>query len=598
MLAEKGMAKAVIVTPTVPTAQEMYAATELRHYLNLMTGAPFKVVREDESGGDAQSGVIMIGKLSKLSADETGAWGDDDFCVKSDKKGCIRINGGKRGIIYGVYELLEHMGCRFFTPLSEKIPVIPDLKMPEINTVQKPVLEYRAHNYKDLVQNPRFAVKSRINMGRMGGGGIVAGGIPEEFGGAINYAWFVHSFASEIIHPDEYFDQHPEYFSMVDGKRLRDFSQLCLTNPDVLKIAVEKVRGALRSKPDCRIISISPNDWYSNCTCPDCAAIDNKEGTGAGSLVWFINEIADMVKDEFPDVIIDTLAYQYTRQAPSALRPRDNVCMRLCSIESCFSHPFESCDDDSRKTARPDGTRTSFLEDLREWAKVCDRLYIWDYTTCFAHYPAPHANWNVLQPNMKAFIESNAKGVFEQACGAIGGSTDLNEMRTYVICKLLWDADCDVEKHMREFAEFFYGAAAPHILDYVRALTDKVEKENIHIGFNDQCNLPHLSDEMLDVYEKFFDKAAGAVASDPIRFARVDKARLSLRWVRLKNKQMRDNSVCPEEVNKFFTDWRAHGLTRIDEWVSAETTLRAMLEGKWRGTEFYVHWDIEGPEKV
>jgi len=311
-----------------------------------------------------------------------------------------------------------------------------------------------------------------------------------------------------------------------------------------------------------------------------------------------VNQIAEQLEDEFPDVVFDTLAYQYSRQAPKELRPRDNVCVRLSSIESCFSHPFKTCDDDTRKTARPDGSRTHFLEDLGDWAKVCDRLYIWDYTTGFGHYPAPHANWNVLQPNMQAFIANNAKGVFEQACGALGGSTDLNEMRAYIICKLLWDANCDVKKHMQEFADFYYGQAAPHILGYVQAIIDKVEKDNIHIGFNDQTIRPYLTDEMLNIYDEYFDKAVAAVSDDPIRHARVAKARLSIRWVRLKNKQMEKNEIDPVEVNQFFTHWRAHGLTRIDEWVSAETTLRAMLVGKWRGTEFYAHWDMEGRERL
>lgn len=88
-------------------------------------------------------------------------------------------------------------------------------------------------------------------------------------------------------------------------------------------------------------------------------------------------------------MIVDTLAYQYTRPATSHLRPRHNVCVRLCSIEACFAHSFEDCDDKSRWVKRPDGTTSNFIHDLEDWGKVCDRMYIWDYTTCFAHYPAP-----------------------------------------------------------------------------------------------------------------------------------------------------------------------------------------------------------------
>ena len=385
---------------------------------------------------------------------------------------------------------------------------------------------------------------------------------------------------------------------MVDGRRIKERTQLCLTNPDVLEIAIEKVKKALRENPESRLISISQNDWYNNCTCPECRKIDEAEGSNAGSLIWFVNKVAEAIEPEFPDVIVDTLAYQYSRPAPKYIRPRENVCVRLCSIESCFTHSFETCDDETRKVTRPDGTTSDFITDLRDWAKVCDRLYIWDYTTCFAHYPAPFPNWNVLQPNMQAFVRNNVKGVFEQACGAIGGSTDLNELRAYLIAKLLWDADCDYDRHMHEFLDYYYGAAAPYIHQYIKTLTDKVERDNIHLGFNDQCDRPHLTEEMLDIYDRIFDQAERAVIGDPIRAMRVARARLSIRWVRIKNNAMLKNRKNPAEINQFFNDWHAHGLTRIDEWVSKETTHRALIENLWRGTEYYENWWEEGREEL
>jgi hypothetical protein len=271
--------------------------------------------------------------------------------------------------------------------------------------------------------------------------------------------------------------------------------------------------------------------------------------------------------------------------------------VRLCSIESCFTHSFEKCDDKTRAVRRPDGTSSTFLTDLQDWAKVCDRLYIWDYTTCFAHYPMPFPNWNVLQPNMQAFIKNNVKGVFEQACGAAGGSTDLNELRAYLLSKLLWDADCDYEVHMNEFLQYVYGAAGPAIRRYIRQLTDTVEKEKIHVGFNDQCDQPYLTPEHLDEYDKILDEAEAAVKDDPLRFSRVAKIKLSLRWVRLKNKAMLENQQDTAEINQFFSDWKAHGLTRIDEWVSEKKTHKALLRNIWRGTDFLRNWWDEGKEQ-
>ncbi|NLB45256.1 MAG: DUF4838 domain-containing protein, partial [Clostridiaceae bacterium] len=500
----------------------------------------------------------------------------------------LALFGGCRGILYAAYELLERLGCRFFTPLCEKVPTCENLELPDMDCRQVPVLEYRYHNYKDFTDYPKFAVKRRIN------GPVPIGG---DWGGHLAYAWFVHTFERNILNPAEMFDEHPEYFSMVNGKRLRERTQLCLTNPDVLRITIEKVKKALAENPTCRLISVSQNDWANNCTCDNCRKIDEEEGSSAGSLIWFVNQVAEAIEKDFPDAIIDTLAYQYSRPAPRKIRPRHNVCVRLCSIEACFMHSFETCDDATRAVRRPDGTASRFITDLKDWAKVCDRLYIWDYTTCFAHYPMPFPNWNVLQPNMQAFVRNNVKGVFEQACGAAGGSTDLNELRAYLIAKLLWDPDCDLEAHMQDFLNTFYGAAGPEIRRYIRLLTDIVRQENIHVGFNDSCDRPYLTPERLGQYNAILDRAAEKVQGDPILLTRVEKARLSLRWLRIKNRAMLEGKRDTAEINRFFADWKAHGLTRIDEWVSEQTTHKALLHPVWRGTDFLKDWWEEGKEQ-
>ena len=570
------------VTVTVAkdaTPSQKYAAWELRHYLNLITSVSIPVGDETTQGP-----VLAVGDAAaSLGVKACDKLGTDGFTIRTVGES-LAIVGGIRGVLYGVYEFLEKLGCRFFTPECEKIPSIPELALPELDDTQVPVLEYRQHNYPPTAMNHKFAAKCRLN----------AGDMEPELGGGIKYAWFCHSFEPEILNPAEWYDTHPEYFSMVDGKRVKEFAQLCLTNPDVKRIAVEKVRAALRAKPDCRIISITQNDWDNHCTCPECAAIDAREGSSAGTMIEFVNYIAEAIEDEFPDVIVDTFAYQYTRPTPKFVKPRHNVCVRLCSIEACFAHPFETCDDESRWVKRPDGTTSNFIRDLEAWGKKCDRMYIWDYTTCFAHYPAPHPNWRVLQPNMKAFIKNGVKGVFEQACGAYGGSTDMNELRSYVLTKLLWNADCDVPAIIKEFTDFYYGAAAPFVREYMDTICDKCEKDNIHIGFNDQCDRAHLTDEMLDIYDSILDKAEAAVVGDPIRGMRVARIRLSIRWVRMKNNSMLKGIQNPDEINKFFEDWRAHGLTRIDEWACPQTTHRALLENVWRGPEYYHHWTEEG----
>ena len=577
----KALAK-IAIAPDA-TEQEMYAATELRDYLDLITSAVFEIVKAP-CGGPC----IALGRAASLYTDADTGLGEDGFRIRSFAD-TVTLEGGKRGVIYAVYEFLERLGCRFFTPECEKVPCDPELVSPDVETRQVPALEFRDHNYYFNASNPRFAVKSRIN------GNFPA--IPERMGGHMPYAWFVHTFDT-MVPAGVYGKEHPEYFAEYDGRRCildRGRTQLCLSNPDIFPIALESVRSALKAHPESRIISVSQNDIHRGCQCARCRKIDQEEGSAAGTLLRFVNRIAEALEDEFPNVIFDTLAYQYTRAVPRITHPRRNVCVRLCSIECCFAHPFETCDDE-RGVLLPDGSRSSFINDLSNWGRYHDRLYIWDYVTCFAHYPAPFPNWRVLQHNMRAFVKNNVKGVFEQGNSGKKGGVDLNELRAYLLSKLLWDADCDVERHMREFKDYYYGAAGACVREYIDALCDKAEQDDIHAGFNDQTDTPLYSDEMLDRLDAIMDRAEQMVAGDALRAWRIGKARLSVRWVRLKNGAMLKNRLDPREATQFFLDWRAYGMGRIDEWVAPETTHRALLENRWRGVSYYDHWTAEGKE--
>ena len=559
----------------------LYAAKELRYYLDRMTCASFKI-EEKES---PVSG-IYIGDAAGISTNDLG---EDGFRIATDGDR-LCIVGGNRGVIYGVYEFLESLGCRFFTSNCEKIPTIPDLCIDGYDIRQVPQIEYREHNYSDAVQNPRFSVRCRFNGAHHR--------IPDHMGGYMPYAWYVHSF-EKMMPTAVYGKAHPEYYALIDGKRvIRDSgrTQLCLTNPDVFDICLASVRKMLTEHPEARIISISQNDWPQSCQCENCLAIDREEGSPSGTLLRFVNRIAEALENEFPNVIFDTLAYNYSRPAPKYIRNRKNVCVRLCSIEACFSHPFETCDDETRNVIRPDGSKANFITDLRDWGKICDRMYIWDYTTCFAHYATPHPNWRVLQPNIQAMVKNNVRGIFEQANGASRGGVDFNELRLYLISKLLWNPWCDVERHKREFMEYFYGDAAPSLMEYLDLVCDTAEKENIHVGFNDAPTHGFLREELLDQYDKLFDRAAEAVKGDPLRLWRVEKNRLSIRYVRLKRASMLQDKNDPEAINQFFSDWRAYNLSRIEEWANIETSHRAFVDGMWQGVQYFEHWTGEEPE--
>ena len=155
-----------------------------------------------------------------------------------------------------------------------------------------------------------------------------------------------------------------------------------------------------------------------------------------------------------------------------------------------------------------------------------------------------------------------------------------------------------MEKHITEFLEYFYGAAAGAVREYINAVCDKCEQENIHVGFDDRPVKDFLAESMLDVYDEILSRAANAVSNDPLRAYRVARIRFCTEYLRLKRKAMLQNIVDGKELNDFFNRWRAYGFTRMHEWVDVDMAHYAFLNGKWRGEEMLDFWVAEAAEIV
>ena len=545
-----------------------FAATQLRYYLGRITVAAFEI----EAYCEDANGIY-------LNLDNT--YEDDEFSIKTEN-GSLYITGGKRGVLYGVYEFLEDLGCRFFTPDCEKIPTALKLEIPDINKREKPVFEYRETDYHNTTKRTfKYATMCRVNG--------ASNKIPENLGGHTSYALFAHSFGI-LVPPSEYFAQHPEYYALIDGKRDAGDHvdwQLCLSNPDIVPIAVSNIRKILKENPDKKIVSISQNDNVNHCQCEACLKIDEDEGSPVGAIIRFVNKIAEILEPEFPDVMFDLLAYSYSRPASHLTKVRHNVCVRLCASRTCYAHSFENCTDRSHATPRPDGTATIFIEDLKEWSKICERLYVWDYTSNFPLYLMPFPNWRVLQPNLQTLVRHNVKGVFEEANRAENGGTDFNELRNYLLCKLMWNPNCDIDLLRKEFMDCYYGAAAPYLNEYLDMQSDYVEREDYHLYIQEIHRPGYLENEWLEKYNELFDKAEKSVAGDGILLARVQKARLSIRFADVYWNEIIDKGFDIDKINKFFTDLRAHNISRMDEWCNVEGTYYGWTKEWNRGV--YVH---------
>lgn len=451
-------AKATILIQPGATAVERHAARELRDHLAQITGVDL-VLRSDASKAPAGSIVVGQGPLArKLFPDVR--WerlGQEQTLVRS-KGGVLLVAGGEpRGTLYAVYRLLgKRCGVRWWTPWATTVPRNPGLVLPPIDESETPAFEYRDAFWYHAFDGD-WAARNFCN-------GFSAR-LDADRGGRVEYQGFVHTYYP-LVPPDPNFAQHPEWYSLIDGKRTTDNAQLCTTNPELRAFVVRQVEAQLRANPKATIVSVSQNDCFRPCQCESCRALAEREGSDAALVLDLANYVGEKIEKEFPGVAVDTLAYQWSRKPPLHMKPRANVVVRLCSIECNFAYPLDAPEN------------RAFGDDLRAWSKLSNRLYVWDYCTDFAHYLQPHPDEFALGPTLRFFAANGVKGVFEEGAYQSNGGS-MAELKAWLIAQMMWDPKQDPQMLIDEFLRGYYGAAAPFVRRYLELMTDEAKGWNL-----------------------------------------------------------------------------------------------------------------------
>ncbi len=396
------------------------------------------------------------------------------YCSKGDD---ILIYGGRqRGTMYGVYSFLEEqIGTRWYTTAFTHIPHVTRIVIPDsLSVCQHPAIPYRYDYCYESVRDEIWCAHNRLNMQEKP--------VHNAFGDIDAY-WGAHTFR-KLLPQEEYFKSHPEYFSLRDGKRISD-GQLCLSNPAVLPLVTERLLRYIKASPDCWGYDVSQNDNKLYCECKKCSKIAKKYGGQSGLMIWFVNQVAKSIEEKYPDKYIGTFAYEYTRQPPKGIRPRQNVLIRLCDIECCFAHPLDKCE-----------LNKAFIADLRAWAELTDNLFIWDYLVNFHYYHLPFPNHHAIARNIETFRQYNVKGVLE--LGAYDARwSEFSEMRQWLTGHLLWNPTLDTDSLASLFINDYYGKASSDIWQYYQAIC-ALPASNTHI----QCH----SDPDTVLYNSSFRK--------------------------------------------------------------------------------------------
>ncbi len=558
-LAEDGRSSYVIALPVSPIPAETTAVKELQEHLQLMTGASFQIVSETDVPRNSK--IILVGQTDAtkrlLPKTEWAALGTDGIIIKTVGDKLILAGGRPRGSLYAVYTFLEDvLGVRWWSNTERFVPRKANLVVGKLDIKYVPKIIYREAHLKVAYSNP-FAARMKLT------GNFQS--TPVEYGGHFKIIGWCHTFY-QLLPPERYFKQHPEWYSLVDGKRRSEYAQLCLSNEEMRKELVKNALEMVRKNPEAGIISVSQNDCGGFCQCPECKASEEREGSPAGPLVDFVNKVADDINREFPDFLIETLAYAGSRNAPKYAKPGRNVLIRLCSIECPYGKPLTA--DDPRDKA--------FMDNLTKWSAISQKLYIWSYIASFGDYLYPNPTLSVYGPNIKTFAQNKTIGVFMQGDGFNYG-TCFVRLRSWVIAHLLWNPDLDEKKLVKEYMDGYYGQASPYLIRYLRLVENAYAK-----GDGADWMTPG------DVFEaqRLFNLAAKAVALNSVLTERVRRERLPVdylwvtRYGKLKDYADKNHVkfIGPKDIVKAVDEFAAAADKYNVKYISENTSITASLK--------------------
>lgn len=469
------------------------AASLLQDFVKRISDADLPIVY----GEKARKGDVVIGETD---ADA----GEDGFSLTTEG-GCLYVRtGGDKGSIYGVVTLLEKwLGVSYYAKDAYTLQPMETIELPAMAHQETPAFRYR-QTFSYGNEDPIYRMWFRLEE-------------PKEM--FIDNLW-VHTF-NRILPSDVYGKEHPEYYSFINGEhRPGHNSQWCLTNPAVFDAAVASLDSIFKAHPDLKMISVSQNDGNNtNCSCPECKAVDEYEGSPSGNLIRFLNKLAE----RFPDKEFSTLAYLYSMQPPKHTKPHPNVNIMLCDIDCKREVPLT--DNESGQW---------FVKALEGWSAISNNIFVWDYGINFDNIVSPFPNFHILQKNIQLFKKNHVTMHFSQVNGIRGG--DFSEMRAYMIGKLMWNPNLDADSLMHTFMNGYYGDAAPYLYQYQKIMQGALLASGQPLWIYDSP-ISHkkgmLNAHLIKVYDELFDKAEQAVASNPVLLERVWVSRLPLQYSKL-----------------------------------------------------------------
>lgn len=576
-------------SPGIIPATTEKTAKIFQKYIALLTDVTLPIIYDIYSA-HAEKEIAIGGVYREYDNTRDTQYQEEEYEIKTCD-GNLIINGGVRGILYGVYTFLEEcLGVRFFTATCERVLYQERIDITDLNKRFNPPFEYRDLCHWNIFDT-EFSVKSKIN-------GTFVRKLREEDGYGVgfvgSYEGLVHTY-SLFCPPDKYFYAHPEYYSL-DKNGRRSPASLCYSNAEMQKVVTENILEMLKKETAPKLVSLSINDVEeSDCNCENCQGLFGGKGNKTDRMLYFVNEIAKRVKAVYPGVKIDTISYADVKQPPEIARPEDNVIIRVCASKDVAGMTLE----EGVKANIP--TAVDYMKRINELSAVTDKIYIWDYpydyVTTNAIYPILHT----LRQDVRYYVEHSVKGMF------INGQTDasdFDDLKIYLLSKVMFDpymGEDEYERHLVEFLEGYYGDGWENLYQFIllsEAMSDKMKfncwsqpQEVIPINYAENGKVDYtFINKARELFEKAKEKACGGETR------RIDKNSLQVEYyeiyslmkesMKTANKEEQDEWARKNE--ELYRKFIKYGITRV-----VENVFVPVVKNFKQSPIEWAYWDFE-----
>ena len=506
-LVQDGRSDYVIVLDDAATQAERFAARELAEHLEQITGARLPIRQTNDVPEHAI--VLGVDAAASLGVEPGEGLGEDGFVIRTAGQRLVIAGPGKRGTLYGVYELLDNLGVRWWYPGHTHLPDLPTVTLEPIHDRQVPALEYR-----DIMYLESFSPQGRLWMARnrLNGLAWTDRDDNERLGGRYRVSGnLVHSYVH--LMDESGHELTDDMWALVDGQR-RPRRQPCLTSDATFQAILQGVRQRFDDDPELEFVVVGQMDNDDYCRCDQCAAIDEREGSNAGQVVHFANRVAEAIDAERPGARIATAAYGWSRKPPANLSLRENVILVIAPLELSFAHDLATSDIAPNAALR---------RDIELWDERSETMFIWHYSGNRDHYLLPNPDLTAFVPNARFYHEHGAIGIFVQGTH-VGNATEFAPLRQWLWARALWDPQADGRALIEQFVRGYYGPAAEHVLAYIDLMHDVVQDEDIFIGRRVRLSAPFLRGQVIADAARHLHAARQAVAADPVFEPRVRHA--------------------------------------------------------------------------